>query len=219
MDDLLTMATSAGALREAGNLVLVMDGVGLVTHVAAIKGNHTCSLESALIIAACMDWSAVANVVKPAGVAGQLADIVLTFLLAVARKNLVIVLEYASMIVALDLVKLRRDADSDNSGSSRGGHRDGASAVGHIGEDAIMLLENDGREGLSRNVQEENEEDDKESEGLVGEDLSVLKTGTSGIYASVQVLGDRLTDGKTETKGKTHRHGHPSAMVCLKGWM
>lgn len=211
------MASSAGALSQAGNLVLVGDVAGLVTHVAAIKGNHTCGLESALIIAACKDRSAVANVVKPAGGAGQVADIVLTLLLTVARKNLVVVHEVASIVVALDLTNLRRDGDSGNSGSSRGGHRDGASAVGHIGEDAIMLLENDGREGLSRNVQEENEEDDKEGEGLVvGADLSVLKAGTSGIDASVQVLGGWPTDGKTETKRKTHRHDHLSAMVCLK---
>lgn len=213
---LLTVASNAGALSEAGHVVLVGDVADLLTHVAAIKGNRTCSLESALITAACKDGSAAANVMKPVWDAGQVADIVLTFLLAVARKNLVVVHDVASMVVALDLVKLRRDGDSGN----RGRHRDGASAVGHVGEDAIMLLKGDGREGLSRNMQEENEEDDKESEGLVvGATLSVLKAGTRGICASVQGLGEGSTDGKTETKGKTHRHDHPSAMVCLKGWM
>lgn len=79
-----------------------------------------------------------------------------------------------------------------------------------------MLLEDDGGESLACNLQEEDGEDDKESEGLaLGANLSALKSEPSVFDGNV---GDGLGGG-TEREGKTHRHGHPSAMGCLKGWM
>lgn len=170
------MVTSAAAVAEASELVLIDNGIGFVTDAGAIKGSHACGLKRAVTIALCEDGSTLANVDQGDGVAGKVTDVVLTFLLAVARENLVVVNELASTVVALDLVGRRED----DRGSSRGGHREGASAVGHIGEDSIILLEDDGGESLSGNLQEEGGEDEKGSEGLlVGPDMSALKAGSS----------------------------------------
>lgn len=186
INDLLTVSAGTAAVTDASDSIL--HGVIMGLCVAVLKGSHAitswrgdgrCKVELAIISTACEDRRALANVGQEAGVADQVAGVVLTLLLAVARKDLIIVNGLASIVVALDLVGnhllgLLGNVDSDERGSRRGHNRKGASRVGDIGKDSIILLKNDGRECLSRDLQEEDGEDDKESEGLVGdENLSV----------------------------------------------
>lgn len=231
-NNLLTVSAPAAAVSEASDLIrkVIIMGIG----VAVIKGAHIasswwlgggCNVKLAIISTGCEDWRALANVGQVKRGADQLAGVVLTLLLAVARKDLIIVNGVASIVVALQLVGnhlvvgLTGNVDRDERSSRGGGNRDGSSGVGDIGKDSIILLNDHGGECLSRNLQEEDREDDKESESLVGgENLSVWKAETSALEGSVQVLGDGLT-GKTRRRRKTYRHDHPSAMACLKGWM
>jgi hypothetical protein len=147
IDESLKVATamSAAAVTEAGELIGIVNGIGLVTDSGTIKGSQSSDLDTAVIIAADEGGSTMAEVVEVGRGADDVAGVALTLLLAVARKNLIVVDELASTVVALDLVG-RRDNDRV---SSRGGHRGGASAVGHIGKDSIILREDDGRESLS----------------------------------------------------------------------
>lgn len=222
INDLLTVSASAAAVIEAGDLILIDIRVA-VKGSDAIATGWGCNVELTVSVAVCEDWRALANVGQGEGGANQVAGVVLTLLLAEARKDLIVVNGVASLIVALGLVGnhlvgLPGKVDLDERSSRRDGNRDGAGGVGDIGEDSIVLLNNHGGECLSRNLQEEDGEDDKESEGLFGRaNLSVWEVETSAFEGSVQVLGDGLT-GKTERRRKTYRHDHPSAMACLEGW-
>lgn len=210
-----------------------MNGITIGLGVGVTNGSHNitswrkdgrCNLELAISITSCEVGRAFADVFQGAGVADQVAGVVLTLLLAESRENLIVVNGVASLIDVLglvgdELIKLTGNVGRDDRGSRRGGHREGASGIGGIGEDSIILLENHGGEGLSCNLQEEDGEDDKKSEGLVdGANLSAWKGETGAFEASVQVLGYGLA-GKTTERRKTYCHGHPGAMDSLKGWM
>lgn len=209
---------------------MIHNGLIMGLGVAVTKGSHIswgddggCNMELAIISTACEDGGALANVGQGDRAADQVAGVVLTLLLAVDRKDLIVVNGVvngvASIIVALDLVGLLGNFDRDEGGSRRGDNREGAGGVGDIGKDSVILLKNHGGESLSRDMQDKDGEDDKESEGLVGgEDLSVLKAESSAFEGIVQVLDDGLA-GKTRwRRRKTYRHDHPSAMACVKVW-
>lgn len=231
INDLLTISTSAAALIEASDST--MNGITIGFGVGVTNGSHNitywredgrCNLELAISITSCEVGRALADVFQGAGGADHVAGVVLTLLLAESRENLIVVNGIASLIEALclvgdELIKLTGNVGRDYRGSRRGGHREGASGIGGIGEDSIILLENHGGEGLSCSLQEEGGEDDEKSEGLVdGAKLSAWKGETGAFGASVQVLGHGLA-GKTTESRKTYRHDHPGAMDCLKGWM
>lgn len=176
MATMATMATSAGAVSEAGHHSIVGHGRVYLANDGATKGGYTERLERAFIIAVCENGITLADFVEVDGVAREVADIVLTFLLAVSRKDLVVVNELASTVVALDLVGSWNDGRGASGGDNR--DSDSASAVGGIGEDSIVLLDDDGGKGHTSNLQEEDGNDDKESEGLVvGTEMSALKDG------------------------------------------
>lgn len=200
INESLIVSPSAAAVTEASGTIRIEDDIRLGFDVAATKRAHNITSwrdeegsggDSAVTSAAFEDKGALANVVQGAGGADQLTDVVPTLLLAVARENLIAVKGVASIVVALDLVgnhlvNLPGNIDRDDRSSRGVDHRDGASGVGHIGIDSIMLLEDDGGEGLARNLHEEDREEDKESEGLVaGANLSAWKAESSVFEGSV----------------------------------
>lgn len=131
INESLVVFASAAAMTEARGTIRIDDDIRIRFGVASMKRAHNtaswrgpggCNGDSAVISAACEDGRALANVEQGAREADQLADVVLTLLLAVARENLIVVNGLASIVVAPDLVgnhlaDLPENVDRDDRGS------------------------------------------------------------------------------------------------------
>lgn len=186
----LVIAMSAAASTDASNMLLVRSDIGIGVSVVATKGCHTVtsseregafSVEGAVIGTSSEDRRTLAKADQVGRAAGQVAFVVDSLFLAVARKNLMVVDEIGSVLVALDLVgnhlvDLTRSVDRDHQGTRGGVRRRGVGGIDYVGEDSIMPLQDHGGKGVTCSLQEAQREDDEEGESLVGAILSALKT-------------------------------------------